>query len=60
MIYEMLLGYKPFESSGDRYTLQLIMYRKIRYPKSLSKEAKSILQGVSMIIIETDKLKRYH
>ena len=54
MIYEMLLGDVPFDS------LQSIVLDDIWYTKWLSKEAMSILEGVSVINIETDKLKSYH
>ena len=54
MIYEMLLGDVPFDS------LQSIVLDDIWYPKWLSKEAMSILEGVSVINIETEKLKSYH
>ena len=59
-IYEMLIGVRPFEPHDYYEVLDSIAYDDIWYPEWLSKEALSILEGVSTIIIKTQALKGYH
>jgi hypothetical protein len=54
----MLAGHCRFWPHDDCTVLDSIVYDSVWYPESLSREAVSIMQGVSMINIKTQALKK--
>ena len=60
MIYEMLVGCQPFWAHDGFTVMESIIHNDIQYPHWLSKEALSIMEGVSIINIQTEALKSYH
>jgi hypothetical protein len=53
----MLVGHRPFWPHDDYEVPDSITYDDIWYPEWLSKEALSILDGVSMVTIKMQALK---
>lgn len=49
LMYEMLAGQPPFEAESEDDLFESILHDDILYPVWLSKEAVSILKGVSFV-----------
>lgn len=49
LMYEMMAGQPPFEADNEDDLFESILHEEVLYPVWLSKEAVSILKGVSLI-----------
>lgn len=50
-MYEMMAGQPPFEADNEDDLFESILHEEVLYPVWLSKEAVSILKGVSLTLI---------
>ena len=57
LMYEMMAGQPPFEADNEDDLFESILHDDVLYPVWLSKEAVSVLKGVSSIIT---KYKRWY
>ena len=48
LMYEMMAGQPPFEADNEDELFEAILHDEVLYPVWLSREANSILRGVSM------------
>lgn len=48
LMYEMMAGQPPFEADNEDDLFESILHEEVLYPVWLSKEAVSILKGVSI------------
>lgn len=51
LMYEMMAGQPPFEADNEDDLFESILHEEVLYPVWLSKEAVSILKGVSHDVI---------
>ena len=49
LLYEMMVGQPPFEGEDEEELFSAIANSSVTYPKALSKEAKDICKGVSIV-----------
>ena len=49
LMYEMMAGQPPFEADNEDDLFESILHDDVLYPVWLSKEAVSVLKGVTMI-----------
>ena len=49
LLYEMLCGIPPFDGEDEDSLFTCILDSTVGYPKSLSKDASSVIKGVSCI-----------
>jgi novel protein kinase C epsilon type len=58
-MYEMMAGQPPFEADNEDDLFESILHDDVLYPVWLSKEAVSVLKGVSFIFQISKKLKGF-
>jgi len=56
-MYEMMAGQPPFEADNEDDLFESILHDDVLYPVWLTKEAVSILKGVSVVNCKTDELR---
>jgi len=56
-MYEMMAGQPPFEADNEDDLFESILHDDVLYPVWLTKEAVSILKGVSVVNSKTDALR---
>jgi len=56
-MYEMMAGQPPFEADNEDDLFESILHDDVLYPVWLTKEAVSILKGVSVVKSKTDALR---
>jgi len=56
-MYEMMAGQPPFEADNEDDLFESILHDDVLYPVWLTKEAVSILKGVSVFNRKTDELR---
>jgi hypothetical protein len=56
-MYEMMAGQPPFEADNEDDLFESILHDDVLYPVWLTKEAVSILKGVSVINYKSGALK---
>jgi len=56
-MYEMMAGQPPFEADNEDDLFESILHDDVLYPVWLTKEAVSILKGVSIFNSKTDELR---
>ena len=56
-MYEMMAGQPPFEADNEDDLFESILHDDVLYPVWLTKEAVSILKGVSVVNSRTDELR---
>ena len=57
LMYEMMAGQPPFEADNEDDLFESILHDDVLYPVWLTKEAVSILKGVSIFNSKTDELR---
>ena len=57
VVYEMMVGENPFKFPKSNPYRDKILYNRVRYPQSLTRNAVSILQGVSIFNTKTDAFR---
>lgn len=50
-MYEMMAGQPPFEADNEDELFEAILHDEVLYPVWLSREANSILRGVSVLYV---------
>ena len=50
LMYEMMAGQPPFEADNEDELFEAILHDEVLYPVWLSREANSILRGVSVFV----------
>ena len=51
LMYEMMAGQPPFEADNEDELFEAILHDEVLYPVWLSREANSILRGVSVFVV---------
>jgi len=54
VMYEMMIGRLPFYNRDPELLFELILMEEIRFPRTLSKTAKSLLEG---LLVKNPKIR---